>query len=81
MKDNENLKWSKKDIANQYKKENPNWTWKQCWNKAKLIYKELNKLNREAFKNNDRFFKMNTPFSFFESEDSSWSSIPELNEV
>ena len=81
MKDNENLKWTKKDIAEQYKKENPYWSWNKCWEKAKIVYKQLNKLNRKTFRKNDVFFKMNTPFSFFESEDSSWSSIPELNEI
>lgn len=69
MKDDENLRWSMKDIAHQYKIENPTWSWKECWKNAKTIHKELNKLNSEEFRNNDKFFKMNTPFSFYYDKD------------
>lgn len=73
MKDEQNLKWTKKDIAHQYKKENPSWTWKQCWKKAREIHKELNKLNSEMFRDTDRFFKMNTPFSFYYDKDNEFA--------
>lgn len=78
MKDNENQKWTKKDIAFQYKKENPDWTWNKCWSKAKLIYKELNKLNYESYHNDKRFFKMNTPFSFYYDKDDEFADKYEL---
>lgn len=81
MRDEENLKWTMKNIAHQYKYENPEWSWKKCWTKAKIIHKELNKLNSKMFRDTDRFYKMNTPFSFFESEDGEWSSIPELENI
>ena len=81
MKDDENLRWEMKEIAHQYKIENPDWSWSECWDKAKIIDRELNKLNRETFRNTEKFYRMNTPFSFFESEDGTWSSIPELNEI
>ena len=70
-----------RDIASQYKMENPNWTWRQCWEKARYIYRELNRLNANMARNNSTFFKMNTPFSFYESEDGTWSSIPELEDI
>ena len=41
MKDYKNQKWTMKDIAQQYKKENPDWSWKKCWKKANIVYKEL----------------------------------------
>ena len=75
MKDNENLQWEMNEIAHQYKAENPDWTWKECWAKAKLIYRELNKLNRESFRETKRFFKMNTPFSFFDDRDGEFGEI------
>ena len=81
MKDDRNFKWTKKDIANQYKKENPNWSWNKCWSKAKIIYKELNKLNREMWNDNKNYYKIFKPFSFYESEDGTWSSIPELDDI
>mgnify|MGYP000931457256 CR=1 FL=1 len=78
MKDNENLKWTKKDIANQYKKENPHLSWNKCWSKAKLIYKELNKLNYDSHHNDKIFFKMNTPFSFYYDRDDEFADKYEL---
>ena len=81
MKDDQNFRWTMKDIAHQYKIENPNWTWKQCWNKARLIYKELNKMNNQMWKDSKTYYDHNTPFSFFESEDGEWSSIPELDDI
>ena len=76
MKDNKNFKWSKRDVAYQYKKENLNWSWNECWRKADLIYKELKRLNNELWYNNKMFFKYNTPFSFFDNKDSEFSDIP-----
>ena len=75
MKDNENLKWTKKDIAKQYKNENSDWSWNKCWLKAKLIYKELNKLNYNNHHNNKIFFKYNKPFSSFENRDDEFNEI------
>lgn len=75
MKDYENLHWTMENIAHQYKIENPNWTWKQCWKKAKEIYRELNKMNRESFKDTDKFFRNNTPFSFFDNKDDEFGNI------
>ena len=69
-----------KDIAHQYKIENPDWSWKQCWEKARHIYKELNRLNANMVNNNKTFFKMNTPFSFYDLGNG-LSSIPELDGV
>lgn len=80
MKDNKNLKWTIKDIAHQYKKENPDWTWKECWSKARVIYKELNKLNHESYHNDKIFFKMNTPFSFYYDKDSEFADKFELRD-
>lgn len=81
MKDKRNEIWTMEDIAHQYKIENEEWPWRECWKKAKIIYRELNKMNSDMFRNTDKFYKNNTPFSFFESEDGEWSSIPELKEV
>lgn len=81
MKDNKNLQWEMKDIAHQYKYENPNWSWKKCWTKARLIYKELNKMNNQMWKDNGVYYKYNKPFSFYESEDGELSSIPELDGI
>lgn len=78
MKDKENLKWTKKNIAHQYKIENPEWAWKYCWDKANAIYKELNKLNNQTHNNNKRFFDMNTPFSFYYDRDGEFGYIHEL---
>ena len=69
MKDKKNFKWTKKDIAQQYKKENPDWTWKKCWDKANIIYKELKKLNRKMWNDNKTFFGYNIPFSFYDIKD------------
>lgn len=69
------------DIAHQYKVENPDWNWKECWIKAKIIYRELNKMNNQMWKDNAVYYKYNTPFSFYASEYGEWSSISELNEV
>ena len=73
MKDNENLHWELEKIAQAYKTENTEWTWKKCLDKAKIIYKELNKLNFENLTNDKLFFKMNTPFSFFDLKDDEFS--------
>jgi hypothetical protein len=78
MKDNENSKWTKEDIAKQYKFENPNWTWSKCWNKSNLIYKELKKMNKQMWDNNKVFFKMNTPFSFYYDKDDEFANKYEL---
>ena len=66
MKDDKNARWTKKEIAEQYKIENPDWSWNECWSKANLIYKELNRLNNQTWKSNKMFFKYNIPFSDFE---------------
>lgn len=76
MKDSKNFQWARCDIAEQYKLENPNWSWNECWKKAKLIYKELNKMNNQMWKDNRRFFKYNTPFSFFNNRDDEFADIP-----
>lgn len=81
MKDGQNFKWTMYDIAHQYKLENSSWSWSECWQKARIIYIELNRMNNQMWKDNKLFFEQNTPFSFFESEDRKWSSIPELKEV
>ena len=78
MKDYENLHWTMENIAHQYKMENPDWTWKECWRRAKVIHRELNKLNRETFRENDKFFKMNTPFSFYYDKDNEYGNKYEL---
>ena len=75
MKDNENLKWTRKDMANQYKNENPKWTWGKCWKKANLVYGELRKLNDNMWNNNKVFFKMNTPFSFYDNRSDEFEEI------
>ena len=75
MKDNENLKWTRKDMANQYKIENPKWTWSKCWKKANLVYGELRKLNDNMWNNNKVFFKMNTPFSFYDNRNDEFEEI------
>lgn len=75
MKDRKNLQWEMKDIAHQYKLENPSWSWKRCWKKAKEIYKELNRLNNESWENTKIFFKHNTPFSFYDNKDDEFGDI------
>ena len=73
MRDNRNYKWTKKDIAKQYKRENPNWSWKECWDKANTIYRELNKINSLEWENNKTYFKLNKPFSFYDTKDDEFS--------
>lgn len=75
MKDDKNFKWTKIDIAKQYQYENPDWNWDKCLEKAKIIHKELEKLNNEMWQNNKVFFKMNTPFSFFDNRDGEFEEI------
>lgn len=69
MKDEKNARWTLKEIAIEYQKENPNWQWDKCINKADIIYKELNRLNNQTWKNNKLYFKHNIPFSDFEDRD------------
>ena len=71
----DNYKWEKNDIAKLYKYENPNWDWDKCIEKAELIYKELNKLNTQMWKNNKIYFRYNKPFSFFENRDDEFEEI------
>ena len=75
MKDNKNFKWTKNDIAEEYKNENPNWTWEECMQKAKIIHKEINKLNDDMWQSTKVFFKMNTPFSFFDNRNDEFEEI------
>ncbi len=77
MKDSKNERWTLEDIAYEYQKENPEWALNKCWEKAKVIYKELNKLNHNTYHNNKIFFQMNTPFSFYYDKDSEFSDIYE----
>lgn len=74
MKDNKNSQWTLKDIAHQYKIENPKWSWKKCWNKADVIHRELNSLNYETWDKNKLYFKRNLPFSNFDSRDSEFGN-------
>ena len=60
MKNRDNIRWTMEDIAKQYKYENPDWSWKECWTKAKMIYRELNKINNQMWKENKLFFKYTT---------------------
>lgn len=71
----ENLNWKKRDIVLLYKSENPNWSLKQCKDKADELYKELKKMNKKMFRDDDRFFKMNKPFSYIDNKDSEFSDI------
>ena len=73
MKDKKNLYWNLEEIARAYEIEHPNWTWGKCLAKAGIIYKELNKLNFESLTNDKLYFKMNTPFSFFDLKDDEFS--------
>ena len=72
----ENTHWKVKDIAKIYKYENSDWNWDKCYNKAKQIRKEIKKINGREFRNNATFFKMNTPFSFYDNKDGEFSDIP-----
>ena len=65
----ENLNWKRNDIAKLYTYENHNWTWKECHKKAREVYKELKKINGKMFRNDKKFFKMNKPFTFFDTKD------------
>ncbi len=75
MKDSKNARWTKKDIAEQYKIENPEWTWKQCLEKSETIYRELNSLNKILWAENRLFFKRNIPFSNFKHKNDEFSNI------
>lgn len=77
----DNFKWKLEDIAKQYKYENPDWKWKQCWEKAKVTYGELKRINRKMWNDNKTYYKFFKPFTFYESFDGEWSSIPELEEI
>lgn len=73
MKDDKNARWTKLEIAHQYKTENPDWKWNDCCKKAEIIYKELNKLNKETWDGNRIYFKFNVPFSDFRGKDDEFS--------
>lgn len=72
----ENTYWKVSDISKLYKYEHPDWNWDRCYKKAKQIHREIKKLNGREFRNNATFFKMNTPFSFFDNKDSEFSDTP-----
>ena len=76
MKDDRNLRWTKHDLLNQYKIENPEWTMDKCWEKTNIIYSELCRLNKNSWDNTRTFFNMNTPFSFYDNKDSEFSNRP-----
>lgn len=59
-----NYKWSKKQLFNLYKKDNPDWDDDKCIEMASLVYKELNRLNYNMYSNDVKFFNHTTPFSF-----------------
>lgn len=73
MKDNKNAHWTISEIAHQYKIENLDWDWNRCYKEAKIIYKELNKLNKETWDGNRLYFKFNIPFSDFKGKDDEFS--------
>lgn len=72
----ENTHWKINDIVKIYKYENPDWTWKECHDKARQIYKEIKRLNGQEFRNDATFFRMNTPFSFYDNKDNEFADIP-----
>ncbi len=73
MKDDKNYNWTFEEIAQQYQVENPEWNWNKCLDKAKIIHKELKKLNDDMWRSNKLYFKMNKPFSFFGTRDDEFS--------
>ncbi len=70
-----NINWRIEDIAYQYKIENLDWSWKKCYEKAKIIYRELKKINNDMWQNNKVFFRQNIPFSSFNNRDDEFSNI------
>jgi hypothetical protein len=49
--------------------DNLNMSHEEIRDKAKLIYKELNKVNNKLHRNNKSYFKHNIPLSLFENDD------------
>ena len=78
---NDNYKWKLDDIIEMYEYENPSWDEEICRQKAREVYRELKNMNRKLWDDNGNYYKFFKPFSFYESEDGTWSSIPELEEV
>jgi len=60
----DNNGWTKKQLANQYKKDNPQWDNNKCLEKANIIFKELNRLNTNMQNNDNNFFNHTVPFSY-----------------
>ncbi len=54
-----NKTWTLRELAYQFKKQNPDWKWKMCWNRAKKIKKSLDALNQQEYRNNKKYYKKN----------------------
>lgn len=59
-----NRGWSVKQLAKEIKKENPTWDSDKCFEQAEIVYKELNKLNSNTYKNEKKHIENTVPFSF-----------------
>lgn len=51
-----NIGWDVKRVAKLYKKENPEWTDEECHQKAKIIVRELNRLNKAEYDSNQKYY-------------------------
>ena len=51
-----NIGWDVKRVAKLYKKENPEWTDEECRQKAKIIVRELKRLDKAEHDNNKKYY-------------------------
>lgn len=54
-----NKSWTLKEIAWQFKKDNPDWKWKKCFSEAKKIKNGLDSLNQKEYRDNRKYYKKN----------------------
>lgn len=57
--DYNNKTWTLRELAWQFKKQNPEWKWKFCWSEAKKTKKSLDALNQQEYRNNKKYYKQN----------------------
>lgn len=49
--------------------ENPDISKKECYKKAKKLYREIDKINKQVNRNTAEYYLHNIPLSYFEKDD------------
>jgi predicted Zn-ribbon and HTH transcriptional regulator len=61
-----NTGWTVNKIIRLYQKEHPDWTYEECESKAKIVHRELKRMNDNMRNNNIKYSENNMPFSYFD---------------